>query len=1041
MNWEKLSVFIDDKLTTLTTLWSSQKIHNEIEAAKSVATADAANKFNTVQGSLDAHAGDKENPHVVTVTQIGAETPTGAQSKVDTHANATTAHTWGQIGGKPTTVATSGLADAETTAGAQVKADAAKTAAINTAASDATTKAKTVQENLNTHAANVTDAHDTANRLQTMRSSLTNYCDQSVANIDASKITSGVLDIARIPAAALERLTQVANQAARFALTTDSVQLGDTVKQLDTGIMYVVVDTANLNNVKGYVEYTAGTAAAVPWTGVQDKPTTVTGYGITDAYTKTEVDGKFTTTIGDYVFGKSIKENTDLNTLTTPGTYYCSYDNAAATLVNSPVKIAFSLEVIRIYSNTYTIQRLSTYNTNKIYQRYICAGTSGDWKEIATTDMITGYGLGSTCPKAPESDANKIVATGFYHIYGYDCGGLNIPTETGAATAFIMAEVFDANNIKQTLFDRGNGAIWIRQKMGGTWKDWVKQTTNDNTINNVRVLRDVARFYSNSASAAGTLKITIPASWNNTMMSLKISGFNYKFGSNSIWEATIGGYNCVSPSQWYCSSAILSPECPFTSVRFGHDGTNCCILLGVTSTAWSYPSIKIQEVQLSHAGTQLIPSVGWKMSLITDETGITVPSQTTLKTLATLENPVFSSGITLSGSIENRSASLFQINNYSGKDMEFVQRSGGGISFYTNNGDVKPLQLLPDGKVGIGIGTTSQTYKLQVNGGIASYGNTDLPATCSMAVLTGGYGTPNSGKLIIGDGTGWKYNISKRKDSVTTDLVTFLDTGNVGIGTDLPYSTLSVKSLSLLTSFTGNRQGSISIDGLDDSGKIAAFDFKGGINQPWASIGCKATGQGSYLHFGTSNSYVNGITNTAITIDYNGKVGMGTITPQYPLDVANSNWATTNLNRVKTLTTGETAGYLLLSGGNSTNSYANMVYAGISSIAESSVAGNETGALLFATKRAGGSLTERVRIKSNGNVGIGIDSPQSTLHTTGNTILGCTANLTDAMLGNNQIGIQADDQYIHLSWKDNSGNLRTIRFTAPAAGTGAIRVI
>ncbi|TCP59354.1 YD repeat-containing protein [Tumebacillus sp. BK434] len=34
---------------------------------------------------LDAHAADKSNPHGVTATQIGAETPDGAQAKVNTH--------------------------------------------------------------------------------------------------------------------------------------------------------------------------------------------------------------------------------------------------------------------------------------------------------------------------------------------------------------------------------------------------------------------------------------------------------------------------------------------------------------------------------------------------------------------------------------------------------------------------------------------------------------------------------------------------------------------------------------------------------------------------------------------------------------------------------------------------------------------------------------------------------------------------------------------------------------------------------------------
>lgn len=86
----------------------------------------------------------------------------------------------------------------------------------------------------------------------------------AVHNQDASTITSGVFDIARMPAGVLERLIIVATQAARYALTTDTVQLGDTVKQNDTGILYYIVDTNNLGNNAGYEVYAAGTAADVP---------------------------------------------------------------------------------------------------------------------------------------------------------------------------------------------------------------------------------------------------------------------------------------------------------------------------------------------------------------------------------------------------------------------------------------------------------------------------------------------------------------------------------------------------------------------------------------------------------------------------------------------------------------------------------------------------------------------------------------------------------------------------------------------------------
>lgn len=52
----------------------------------------------------------------------------------------------------------------------------------------------------------------------------------TLANFDASKIASGTISIDRLPKAALERLVVVANDTARFALTTATVQSGDTVK-------------------------------------------------------------------------------------------------------------------------------------------------------------------------------------------------------------------------------------------------------------------------------------------------------------------------------------------------------------------------------------------------------------------------------------------------------------------------------------------------------------------------------------------------------------------------------------------------------------------------------------------------------------------------------------------------------------------------------------------------------------------------------------------------------------------------------------------
>ena len=84
----------------------------------------------------------------------------------------------------------------------------------------------------------------------------------SLSEIDASRVSKGILPLGVIPQAALERLVKVADKTKRLALTEKDVQLGDSVLQLDTNIMYVVVDTSKLNSEDGYQEYKAGSAAS-----------------------------------------------------------------------------------------------------------------------------------------------------------------------------------------------------------------------------------------------------------------------------------------------------------------------------------------------------------------------------------------------------------------------------------------------------------------------------------------------------------------------------------------------------------------------------------------------------------------------------------------------------------------------------------------------------------------------------------------------------------------------------------------------------------
>lgn len=82
----------------------------------------------------------------------------------------------------------------------------------------------------------------------------------NIEHIDARAVDKGMLPLEVIPQGALDRLVKVADKAARFKLTTNNVQEGDSVLQIDTGVMYIVVNEKALNSESGYQEYKAGTA-------------------------------------------------------------------------------------------------------------------------------------------------------------------------------------------------------------------------------------------------------------------------------------------------------------------------------------------------------------------------------------------------------------------------------------------------------------------------------------------------------------------------------------------------------------------------------------------------------------------------------------------------------------------------------------------------------------------------------------------------------------------------------------------------------------
>ena len=148
-------------------------------------------------------------------------------------------------------------------------------------------------------------------------------------------------------------------------------------------------------------------------------------------------------------------------------------------------------------------------------------------------------------------------------------------------------------------------------------------------------------------------------------------------------------------------------------------------------------------------------------------------------------------------------------------------------------------------------------------------------SACMIAVFA--FSSPGSNQPPNGNPTFWLLNGTSM----------YYSGGSVGIGTNNPYGVLNLTGGNTLSSFTGTSTGMLKLQSPTTAvGQWIALDFQQYAGSlATARIAERITSGGSYLDFGTSNSWGSGITNQAMTIDMNGNVGIGATTPGASLEV------------------------------------------------------------------------------------------------------------------------------------------------------------
>jgi len=299
--------------------------------------------------------------------------------------------------------------------------------------------------------------------------------------------------------------------------------------------------------------------------------------------------------------------------------------------------------------------------------------------------------------------------------------------------------------------------------------------------------------------------------------------------------------------------------------------------------------------------------------------------------------------------------------------MRSTDNSGAGDLYFTAGTDSVKMFVGSSGNVGIGTTSPGTLLHLQSSAATTTLRIDNTNSDNDAAILLTDNNSPTGEGLKItydssvGDtyfnniytGSTRAFNFQKGNFGSGTDLLTILNNGNVGIGTTSPIEKLHVL-------------GNVHIQSESDS--IGGGGLYLGVSNS-RNLTIRQTSTNKNFAFDTYNASDGW--NTRVTILNNGgNVGIGTTSPGAKLQTYATN----------------TGAQFLMSGADGVNSLNfglgfsvnSQTFATIAGYYTNS-AGSGSGDLTFYTKTISTSLSEKMRIQADGNVGIGTSSPSHLL--------------------------------------------------------------
>ena len=204
-----------------------------------------------------------------------------------------------------------------------------------------------------------------------------------------------------------------------------------------------------------------------------------------DSATKSELESVITNTpsISDSVNVSIIPNNTDFNSLTTPGTYKVSSSGNMQTMTNSPTVLPAKVIVFFMQVTTSIGQIvIPSGTTNSLFYRAYVGSAWHDWSQFAYKDYVDSQvqtvsakfanypELTTTNNTTLTSDSDiDTLSEGSYKVGSATvCNAVGLPLKSGGRLFVLTGNA--ANREVQIWIAAGK--IAIRRNLGSSWSDW-----------------------------------------------------------------------------------------------------------------------------------------------------------------------------------------------------------------------------------------------------------------------------------------------------------------------------------------------------------------------------------------------------------------------------------------------------------------------------------------------------------------------------------------------------------------------------------------